>query len=221
MGGAFVYLTACSMRNHLKVRLRRLREPRYLLGSSAGLLYFGLMFRSNGPSSRLFSTWRANGMMEIAAAAMLFIMAAWAWIRFRSGGPVLTFTRAEVVFLVQQFEDLTLHAGAADGYGELDHRHGNAKRAKQGDPEEPAGDENEEEARAEADYEAERGRAGSPKNQALRSGGHYFRLVSGRGAVDQGLWPRALMTNRSRWWPSSEPPSSTPPSALSRIRRPP
>ena len=99
MGSAFLYLTACSMRNHVKVRLRRLREPRYLLGSAAGLLYLGMMFRPSGPSSRLFSTWRANGLLESSFAALLFVTTALAWIRSRSGGPALPVTRAEVFFL--------------------------------------------------------------------------------------------------------------------------
>ena len=99
MGRAFLYLTACSMRNHVKVQLRRLGEPRYFLGSAAGLLYLGLMFRPSGPSSRLFSTWRANGLLEVSVAALLFMTTALAWIRSRSGGPALMFTRAEVLFL--------------------------------------------------------------------------------------------------------------------------
>ena len=50
MSGAFLYLTLCTIRNRIRVRLRRLREPRYLLGLVVALLYFRyLVFR---PRSR-------------------------------------------------------------------------------------------------------------------------------------------------------------------------
>ena len=58
-----------------------------------------MMFRPSGPSSRLFSTWRANGLLESSFAALLFVTTALAWIRSRSSGPALPVTRAEVFFL--------------------------------------------------------------------------------------------------------------------------
>ncbi len=51
MGGAFLYLTICSLRNRVRVQIRRLRQPRYAVGLVAGLLYiyvfvFSPAFRS-------------------------------------------------------------------------------------------------------------------------------------------------------------------------------
>ena len=42
--GALIYLTLCSMRNRFRVRFKRLREPRYLIGLIAGLSYFYFLF---------------------------------------------------------------------------------------------------------------------------------------------------------------------------------
>lgn len=39
MTGPFLYLTACSLKNRVQRRLRRLREPRYLAGLVVGLMY--------------------------------------------------------------------------------------------------------------------------------------------------------------------------------------
>ena len=44
MDSPLVYLTLCSVRNRLHVRLRRLREPRYLIGSIVGVAYFAMIF---------------------------------------------------------------------------------------------------------------------------------------------------------------------------------
>jgi hypothetical protein len=99
MEGALLYLTACSVRNRLRVRLRRLREPRYFLATLGGLLYFGMMFRPGGPNSRMFSTWRANGFLELALGGLLFLQTALAWILPGSRGKALAFTQAEVQFL--------------------------------------------------------------------------------------------------------------------------
>ena len=40
MTSAFVYMTVRGLANRVRVRIRRLREPRYLLGLTAGILYF-------------------------------------------------------------------------------------------------------------------------------------------------------------------------------------
>lgn len=40
MISASVYIATCSARNRLRARLRRLREPRYLIGAIAGIAYF-------------------------------------------------------------------------------------------------------------------------------------------------------------------------------------
>src|SRR5262245_11961692 len=40
MLGASVYIAWCTTKNRVLVRLRRLREPRYLVGAIAGIAYF-------------------------------------------------------------------------------------------------------------------------------------------------------------------------------------
>ncbi len=40
MLSASLYIIVCSAKNRLLVRLRRLREPRYLIGAIAGAAYF-------------------------------------------------------------------------------------------------------------------------------------------------------------------------------------
>jgi hypothetical protein len=52
MLGAFVRLTWWSFRNRVRVRLRRLREPRYLAGALAAIawFYFFVLRRSARPS---------------------------------------------------------------------------------------------------------------------------------------------------------------------------
>jgi len=44
MIGALVYLQLTSLRNALSQRLRRLRQPRYLVGAIVGLAYFYFFF---------------------------------------------------------------------------------------------------------------------------------------------------------------------------------
>ena len=51
MLSASLYITVCTTRNRLRVRLRRLREPRYLLGAIVGpavLVLFPEIFRFVG-----------------------------------------------------------------------------------------------------------------------------------------------------------------------------
>src|SRR6266568_2667735 len=40
MFSASVYITVCSAKNRIRVRLRRLREPKYLIGAIVGAAYF-------------------------------------------------------------------------------------------------------------------------------------------------------------------------------------
>ena len=44
MFGASLYIIVCSARNRLRVRLRRLREPRYLIGAIVGVAYLYFSF---------------------------------------------------------------------------------------------------------------------------------------------------------------------------------
>lgn len=105
MTGAFLYLTQCSIRNGLRVRLRRLRQPRYLIGLIVGVLYFYfLMFRpsrgrSRSPIDRFPAIDRFRGIVELAGTAMLFLSVALAWIWPGQRRPALAFSRADVHFL--------------------------------------------------------------------------------------------------------------------------
>jgi hypothetical protein len=108
MAGALFYLTICSMRNRLRVKLRRLREPAYAAGLVVGLLY-------------LYRFVSATSFEESLEAALRHSPDAHRALP-RSGGddrqpghlcagggrlaaagfkPPLTFSRAEVQFLFQ------------------------------------------------------------------------------------------------------------------------
>src|SRR4051812_39623880 len=65
MFGGLLYLRLTSFSNWLRVRVRRLRQPKYLLGAIVGFAYFYLVFFRNlgGPSSR--------GMRRAVAAQAL------------------------------------------------------------------------------------------------------------------------------------------------------
>jgi hypothetical protein len=111
MVATFFYLTACGLRNRMRVRLRRLREPRYLIGSLAGLAYlyfvvFGRGFRSGrrpgtGPDtgrqtlSALIA--RVGAPMQFIGTVCLLLVAILAWLWPGSRKPI-DFTRSEVQF---------------------------------------------------------------------------------------------------------------------------
>ena len=102
MVGAFLYLTACSFKNRLRRRLRRLREPRYVIGLLVGLAYFYVIFFRR--SARRHAPAEVPAIASVAAPlqflASLFLMGtaviAWLW---PAGRPPLPFTRADVQFL--------------------------------------------------------------------------------------------------------------------------
>ena len=111
MIGASLYIIVCSARNRLRVRLRRLREPRYLVGAIVGAAYFYFTFfvrmRSRSRASRrvrgdlplppAFDALAAAG--PSLAGLALFGVAALAWlVPIRSG--LLEFSEAEVQFLL-------------------------------------------------------------------------------------------------------------------------
>jgi ABC-2 type transport system permease protein len=106
MIGAFLYLSICSIKNRVRVRLRRLRQPRYLIGSAVGILYlYATVFRRTvGRSGRSASGLlpmldRARGPIEFVGAMVLSVIAAASWIL--PGGRPIEFTRPEVQFLFQ------------------------------------------------------------------------------------------------------------------------
>lgn len=107
---ALVYLRWCSLKNGVRTRLRRLREPRYLIGGIVGLLYFyGFFFRhffaKHGPAR---GRWPADGMpalgdnlpeaLEVGGAFVLLIVAFVRWV-FPGKRGALDFSEAEIQFL--------------------------------------------------------------------------------------------------------------------------
>jgi len=107
--GAFLYLTGCSIKNRVRVRLRRLRQPRYLIGSIVGVLYFyyfvfgGMRRRSgrggSGPGAMLRSLIERFGhRIELLGAGVLLVITALGWL-WPASREALTFSRSEVQFL--------------------------------------------------------------------------------------------------------------------------
>lgn len=105
MTRAFLYVTICGLVNRTRVRLRRLREPRYAIGLAVGVLYFyGVLFgragggRGHAQAAGLaaLSTWAEPA--TAAASVVLFVIVSLYWI-WPSSARAITFTRAEVQFL--------------------------------------------------------------------------------------------------------------------------
>jgi ABC-2 type transport system permease protein len=102
---ASLYITVCTMRNRIVVRLRRLREPRYLIGAVVGIgyLYFTI-FARRGRSRRgdgrtpmeAFAAWQTIG--PSLAGLMVFSAALVAWVLPARAG-LLEFSQAETAFL--------------------------------------------------------------------------------------------------------------------------
>lgn len=105
---AFVYLQAMSVFNLVRQRLRRLRQPRYLIGALAGIAYLYMAFFSNGwghyvrgdaSTAERWATdpaWR--GLLVDATGAVLLMVALLFWL-LPSGRAALRFTEAEIAFL--------------------------------------------------------------------------------------------------------------------------
>ena len=106
MLGASLYIVVCSTRNLLLARLRRLREPRYLLGAAFAVVYFYFVLvvprRAAGrrgaggrgiPSSPALDRYGLS-----LAGAAVFLLAALAWI-LPSKSTLFRFTEAETAFL--------------------------------------------------------------------------------------------------------------------------
>lgn len=103
MTRAFFYLAACSMRNRLHVRLRRLREPRYFAGLVIGASYVGFVITRPDPAGYAGGPWprpdEASVALGVLGAMGLLAMAALAWVLPSTGRPALTFSRADIQFL--------------------------------------------------------------------------------------------------------------------------
>jgi ABC-2 type transport system permease protein len=104
MTGAFVYLTVRGLVNRVRVRVRRLREPRYLIGLTVGILYFYLIFRRPGggrghaATVGLASVAGVAGPLIAVGSLILLVLVAMAWV-WPSSSKAIVFTRAEVQFL--------------------------------------------------------------------------------------------------------------------------
>jgi len=100
---AFLYLTACSLKNRLRRRLRRLREPRYLAGLVVGLLYlywFVVRNQMRAPRrGRTDLTWLTSFAPDIVVggAVLLWVVAVLVWL-WPFAARTWTFTAAEVQF---------------------------------------------------------------------------------------------------------------------------
>ena len=105
---AFVYLQATTVFNLIRQRLRRLRQPRYLIGALAGIAYFYMVFfshrwdRPDGGDAPAVARWTMDpawhDLRIDATAALLFAVALFAWL-VPSGRAALRFTEAEIAFL--------------------------------------------------------------------------------------------------------------------------
>ena len=109
MLSASLYIILCSARNRTRMRLRRLREPRYLIGAIVGAayLYFsvfarmrsrgGLVRRRSGPPpGQVLDALRAGAPGGIGL--ILLAMTALSWILPLDSG-LMDFSQAEVQFL--------------------------------------------------------------------------------------------------------------------------
>jgi len=106
-----LYIIVCTARNRVRLRLRRLREPRYLLGAIVGAAYVYFTFfarmraragagRSrrggSGPPTLVLSALRASGASLLGIGLLAVSTAAWV-LPFDSG--LLDFSMAEVQWL--------------------------------------------------------------------------------------------------------------------------
>ena len=103
MIAALIFLQFHSIKNRLLMRVRRLRQPKYLFGAIAGGAYFYLYFGRHlfsGPAAinPAISLVPQQFPFEMLAAFVLFIILISAWI-FPHKRAALTFTEAEVAFL--------------------------------------------------------------------------------------------------------------------------
>jgi len=110
MLSASLYIIFCSARNRIRVRLRRLREPRYLFGAIAGGAYFYFTFfarmrasragsgrrSTSGPPPALLSALGASGP---AAAGLLLMVGTAILSVLPVTSSLLVFSEAEIQFL--------------------------------------------------------------------------------------------------------------------------
>ncbi len=111
MFGASLYIIVCSSRNRIVRRLRRLREPRYLIGAVVGVayLYFSIFARMRGAAVTRRGRVRTPPSLAAALATLppagvggigagLLLIAALTWI-FPTDSGLIDFSEAETDFL--------------------------------------------------------------------------------------------------------------------------
>jgi Putative ABC exporter len=106
VSGALLYLTACSFRNRVTRRIRRLKEPRYLAGAVAGSLYIYFAFLrsqrrgvNRTPRAAIAATLgRFSVWAESLGALALWLIVLLRWA-VPSARPPFQFTGAEVQVL--------------------------------------------------------------------------------------------------------------------------
>ncbi len=97
MIGAALYLARCSLVNGVRRRVRRLRQPKYLLGFAVGLLYYYWLFirpRAGAQGGGTLPGSAAEGVAMLGLATLVGI----GWL-FGSSRSPLVFTPAETHFL--------------------------------------------------------------------------------------------------------------------------
>ncbi|MGO8929438.1 MAG: putative ABC exporter domain-containing protein [Limisphaerales bacterium] len=105
MISALLYLQYHSIKNHTVMRIKRLKQPKYLLGAVVGGLYFyWYLFRTNfgtprrGQSLALLASPDNQVLFESIGALALLIILLLAWV-IPHQRAALTFTEAEVAYL--------------------------------------------------------------------------------------------------------------------------
>jgi hypothetical protein len=106
MTAALLYLTTCSVVNRVRVRLRRLKQPRYLAGTVVGVayVYFFLIRRPPRASMREGAEgvpWMVtyHDVVEPIAGAGLLLLAILTWVLASASRPALAFSPSEIQFL--------------------------------------------------------------------------------------------------------------------------
>jgi hypothetical protein len=105
MDNPFLYLTLNTMRNSLRVRLRRLRQPRYAIALLLGIGYFALFlgrplfFGSGSRATDPEDIANARLLAPAIGSAVLFALLALPWIFPSRQRAALAVTQAEVQFL--------------------------------------------------------------------------------------------------------------------------
>ena len=107
MTAALVYLQLTALKNAVAQRLRRLRQPRYLIASLLGLFYFFFFFfrrpsiHGAGPAAGAMAPPNIGLLVGVSVAALIMVgRILYTWI-FSAERAALAFSEAEVAFLFQ------------------------------------------------------------------------------------------------------------------------